>query len=361
MFAEKEHHYTHDPRPPEFYESLYNPDPNTGPHPALQNVVFLLACGYYQGPFSQLEPLFLYRTKYYLGQSLALADRLSDYIEAYTLLSIYYGIKGRHLQAIRNIAAAVAFAFACGLHALRPPEWHPITSSSLLPRTLCRSELRRRIRVWWTIFGLNRLSSALSDVDSDFDDDKIETVWELPPESSNFEEQYRCTVSSLFVRDSSATYVYHDTANAIRSKCAALVDRAARLGFAAPHTSKGDHRFWKKFEVLDQAIRGVTDSLPPASEAPRYEVTTPHVVVQREKVNRVTILPHFLACHARILLHWELAQAGNVKSRDTCLKASWRVVPLVRRAVEQDIGHVFAFLVVRHPYNRLTHASAPRP
>ncbi|KDQ18836.1 hypothetical protein BOTBODRAFT_477224 [Botryobasidium botryosum FD-172 SS1] len=95
MFAEKEHHYTHDPRPPEFYESLYNPDPNTGLHPALRNAVFLLACGYYQGPFAQLEPLFLQRTKYHLGQSLALADRLLDYIEAYTFLTIYHGQKGR--------------------------------------------------------------------------------------------------------------------------------------------------------------------------------------------------------------------------------------------------------------------------
>ncbi|KDQ18837.1 hypothetical protein BOTBODRAFT_477223 [Botryobasidium botryosum FD-172 SS1] len=345
MFAEKEHHYTHDPRPPEFYESLYNPDPNTGLHPALRNAVFLLACGYYQGPFAQLEPLFLQRTKYHLGQSLALADRLLDYVEAYILFTIYHGLKGRYFQGIRNIAAAVAFAFACGLHALRPPEWRPADSSSLLPRTLCRSEIRHRIRVWWIVFSLNRLGNAAYDINSDFDDNKVETVWELPLESNNFEEQHQHTVSSLFVRDTGATYVYHDTANAIRSKCAALIDRAARMGSAAPHTSEGDHRFWKKFEILDQAIRNVADSLPSAFEEPRYEAAARCVTIETENVNRITIVPHIFACHARILLHWELARAGSLKSHTACLEASWKAVPLVRKTVEQDIGHVSPLLL----------------
>ncbi|KDQ18826.1 hypothetical protein BOTBODRAFT_477031 [Botryobasidium botryosum FD-172 SS1] len=233
IFAQKEHHHTHDPRPIEFYDSLYDPDSTSGPHPALRNAVFLLACGYSHGPLSQLEPMLLRRTVYYLEQSLATADRLLDYIEAYTLLSIYQAFKGRFQQSLRNISAAMAFAFACGLHAIRPPEWHPIGSPSLLPRPIHRFEIRRRIRIWWMIFALNRFGSAAVNIDKDYDDGRIETVWELSPEpiggSPSLKETNFSTVSSLFVLGNGAAYVYNDTANAIRSKCAAIIERAARI------------------------------------------------------------------------------------------------------------------------------------
>ncbi|KDQ18835.1 hypothetical protein BOTBODRAFT_28337 [Botryobasidium botryosum FD-172 SS1] len=118
------------------------------------------------------------------------------------------------------------------------------------------------------------------------------------------------------------------------------------MGFAAPQTPEEDHRFWRKFEILDQAVRKVTGSLPSAFAEPRYEAATLHVAVETQKLNRVTIAPHFLAYHARILLHWELAQAGDVKSHDTCIETSRKVVQLVRKVVEQDIGHIIPFLVL---------------
>ncbi|KDQ17115.1 hypothetical protein BOTBODRAFT_225273 [Botryobasidium botryosum FD-172 SS1] len=95
LFAEKEHHHTHDPRPPQFYESFHDPNPDIGPHQALRNVVYLLACEMDGNLWSKLEPVFLRRTTYYLGLSLAQADRLLDYIDAYTLFAMYTVVKGR--------------------------------------------------------------------------------------------------------------------------------------------------------------------------------------------------------------------------------------------------------------------------
>ncbi|KDQ08962.1 hypothetical protein BOTBODRAFT_540507 [Botryobasidium botryosum FD-172 SS1] len=147
IFIRGEHQQTHDPRPPEFYESLYDHSPDTGLHPALRNAIFLWSCTCdHLKRLSRLEPLFLRRTLYYLNESLARADRLLDFIEAHILLAMYYLDRERYIQGVRDIAATMAFAVACGLHALRPPTWHPSNSTSLLPRTQCRVEIQRRVR-----------------------------------------------------------------------------------------------------------------------------------------------------------------------------------------------------------------------
>jgi len=213
------------------------------------------------------------------------------------------------------------FAAACGLHALSPSKWSTSKPPSLLPLPRSRAEIQRRSRVWWTIFTLNRLGSAATNVDSDFDDEKIETTWDLPPESGDLEDAHSRTIS-LFVRDSRATYVYDDTANVIRSKCAALVECAARIGFVAVLTPESDRAFWNQFQTIDQAIQRVTNSLPSIFEEPRYDAGAPHVVSNARMTNQYTIVPHALVCDAVISLHGQLARAGNVVSRDACLRAS---------------------------------------
>jgi len=67
---------------------------------------------------------------------------------------------------------------------------------------------------------------------NDFADENISTMWELPPESENFQAQLG-TVSSLYVCDSKETFVYNNTANVLRSKCVALVERAGHVGVIA--------------------------------------------------------------------------------------------------------------------------------
>ncbi|KDQ14615.1 hypothetical protein BOTBODRAFT_335658 [Botryobasidium botryosum FD-172 SS1] len=338
IFLENEHQQTHDPRPSDFYLSLYDPNPDIGLHPALRNATFLWACSCDPNHLSRLEPLFLRRTIYYSNKSLALADRLLDFIEAQVLLAMYYLNGNRYLQGMRNLAATMAFAVACGLHALRPPTWNPANSVSLLPPTLCRTELKRRIRVWWMIFTLNRLASAAGSVDSDFEDDRIQTLWDLPPELDSTMELHPSTVSSLFLRDSQATYVYNDTANAIRNKCAALVDRAARISATAP----------SKFDLLDEAIRRVASSLPSLFEEPCFETGAPRVELQTNMANKFTTMYYILVCEAAIVLHFPLARTGNAASRDACIKACRSITSVVRQLNEQDHSN-YSYLIITCP------------
>ncbi|KDQ21869.1 hypothetical protein BOTBODRAFT_26276 [Botryobasidium botryosum FD-172 SS1] len=347
LFVEQEHQQSHDPRPAEFYASLHDPNPEAGIHPALRNVIFLVACGYYPGPLTLLEPVFLRRATFHLTQSLANADRLLDYVEAYALLAIYHIYKGRYFQGSRNAAAAIMFAVACGLHAISPPEWYPKNVPSLLPPPDSRTEIRRRVRVWWMIFTLNRLGSSATNVDGDVEDEKIETSWDLPPGSESDNETYSGTVASLFARDSKDTYVFNDTANVIRSKCAALVERSLRLGFIAPLTPESEKVFWEKFEIMDQAIRQVTASLPSIFEEPRYEPDAPHIESRTKLANKYTIVPHFLVCDAALSLHAKLARAGNTNSRNTCLEVARKALPIIRQLLEQNMGcSIFSYLVV---------------
>ncbi|KDQ12579.1 hypothetical protein BOTBODRAFT_412506 [Botryobasidium botryosum FD-172 SS1] len=231
-FVEFEHHHTYDPRPPHFYSSLYDPNPQAGLHPALRNIIFLLACAYRPGPLTALEPVFLRNTMHDLTQSLAQADRLLDYIEAYTLLTVYYVHKDRLHQAVHNGGVAMMFAAACDLHTLRPPKWSG-KPTSLLPPPHSRAEIRRRVRVWWMVYTMNRLGSAVTNAQIDMEDEKILTIWDPPPDSRGYERAPPRSVSSLFIRDSGATSVYDDSANAIRSKCVALAHRAIHLGLGA--------------------------------------------------------------------------------------------------------------------------------
>ncbi|KDQ21560.1 hypothetical protein BOTBODRAFT_206844 [Botryobasidium botryosum FD-172 SS1] len=348
IFAEQEHQHTHDPRPNEFYNSLYDPNPETGLHPALRNAIFLFACGFRPGPLNPLEAVFLRRTICFLRQALARVDRLLDFIEASMFLAFYYAYKGRYTQSVNNIAVTATFAAACGLHAMQSPAWQPANVPLLLPHPFSRDEIKRRIRVWWMIFTTNRLSSSASNIEIDINDEKITTIWELPPESDDLKETSYGTVSSLFIRDSPATYVYGDTANAIRSKCAALVGYAVRLGAMAASTPESNRIFWENFQIIDEAIRRVTNSLPSIFEQPRYEAGAArfNVESQSRDVNRFIIVYHFLACDAVICLHSRLARLGNTASRDACLEASWRVIPAARQ-LHQDTGRVsFSCLTV---------------
>ncbi|KDQ16488.1 hypothetical protein BOTBODRAFT_30819 [Botryobasidium botryosum FD-172 SS1] len=341
-YTQQEHRYTHDLLPSRFYQSLYNPDSTTGPHPALRNIIFLLGCAYVDDRLSALQPVFLRRTTYYLNQSLAHADRLLDWLEAYTLLGFYHLFYKGGLSQGRHIGAtAILFAAACGLHALSPPGWLPSRTASLLSLPSSRDEIRHRVRVWWMVFFANRLASAAGESRANFADEDISTAWELLPESQpgSSAEGLPSTVSSLYIAGSKETYVYGDTANTILCKCVALSERAGYTGVIAAKTPESDEAYWEKFRAADHAIEQVTRSLPSMFEEPRFDSTAPHTVSRASgKTNPFIIFPHILVCDATILLHNRLAQAGNATSRDVCLKAAWRAMPVVRKMLVQEMG-----------------------
>ncbi|KDQ10787.1 hypothetical protein BOTBODRAFT_473616 [Botryobasidium botryosum FD-172 SS1] len=259
---------------------------------------------------------------YYLAQSLARADRLLDYIEAYTLLTAYYVHKDRFHQATHNGGVAMLFAAACGLHTLRPPEWSG--KSSLLPPPRSRTEIRRRVRVWWMVYTLNRFGSATMNTHIDMEDEEILTIWDPPSDSRAPERAPPRSVCSLFIRNSGATSVYDDSANAIRSKCVALVYQAINIGHEAVSAPESNHVFWEQFQTIEQAIHE-----------------------PNEETNHYTSFPHLLVRDAVISLHFKRACAGNATSLDSCLDASREAMLVIRQTLKQNMCiSAFAYTVV---------------
>jgi len=125
----------------------------------------------------------------------------------------------------------------------------------------------------------------------------------------------------------------------LRSKCVALLERAGQVGVVAAKRSKDDVAYWDKFRVTDHVLEQVTRSLPSIYEEPRFDPGAPHIVSRASgKTNPFIIFPHLLVCDAAILLHKGLSRAGNVASRDACLKAAWRAMHVVRKIQEQKMG-----------------------
>ncbi|KDQ05829.1 hypothetical protein BOTBODRAFT_182176 [Botryobasidium botryosum FD-172 SS1] len=339
QFAMQEHRHSHDPLTPAFYASLHNPDPNTGPHPALRNMIFLLGSAYGDGLLNALEPVFLQRVVFHLSQALAQVDRLLDCIEAYTLLGNYYCCRGRQLQGVGNASTNMLLAAACGLHVLCPPHWTTNGTPSLLPPPASWAEVRSRIRVWWMVFVANRLGSAAVITTNDLPDENITTIWELPPAPVDSTMLQLSTVKSLYTPEGPESNVYHDTANVLLCKTVALIERAGQVGVMAATTPKEDVAYWEKFELTEHILDRVTRTLPSIYEEPRFTPDAPHVVLRTTgKTNPYIICPHLFVCDAMILLHKGLARAGNAASRDICLTAVWRAMQVMRKVQEQKMG-----------------------
>ncbi|KDQ07237.1 hypothetical protein BOTBODRAFT_612974 [Botryobasidium botryosum FD-172 SS1] len=205
-----------------------------------------------------------------------------------------------------------------------------------LLQTFDRTELQRRIRVWWMVFTTNRLLSSATNMNGDIEDERIETVWDImmPPESSDL-KTYHSTVSSLFIPDSGDTWVHTDTANVIRSKCIATIGRAARFGLLAV---SNDQTFWDELETVDQAIRQIAASLPSVFEESCHRAEAAQAETQSTDAGRFTVEHHLFICDAAIRLHSRLGCAGNDTSRRVCLEACQKAMPAVRRLVERDLA-----------------------
>ncbi|KAF8319857.1 uncharacterized protein EI90DRAFT_3081670 [Cantharellus anzutake] len=108
------HFYVHIPR--FLHKIRLQPSDAQAVHPALLNAVFLAACNVGGGFMATYETLFLNRTRHFLQQSLAMADRLVDFMWANVLLVSYYIRVGRVVEAHNALASTVRFAVGAGLH-----------------------------------------------------------------------------------------------------------------------------------------------------------------------------------------------------------------------------------------------------
>src|SRR5260221_1437334 len=87
-----------------------------GIHAYMLNARYLAACATTGGYLTKFEPVFLSRTRSALEQSLGFADRLSDFVRASVILTMYYSQAGRVLEGVNTISALVGMALGYGLH-----------------------------------------------------------------------------------------------------------------------------------------------------------------------------------------------------------------------------------------------------
>lgn len=68
-------------------------------HPCLLNAVLLFGCHYSLPEYRIYEPYLLIKVREQMSESLAVVDRLSDFLVAGGLLARWYACKGRELEA----------------------------------------------------------------------------------------------------------------------------------------------------------------------------------------------------------------------------------------------------------------------
>ncbi|KDQ08838.1 hypothetical protein BOTBODRAFT_555615 [Botryobasidium botryosum FD-172 SS1] len=223
-----------------FLDSLELP-PEQGPHPALLNAMYLIACHFSTSrTLSGCETLFLSRVQKHLAQALAHSDRLFDFILAAGLLSRYYSFKGRLLEAHSTGVTVTRFALGCGLHKIKTREWKKVAQESEKTRTQGRAllipqpkdsvELGERINAFWMLYINDRIISIGTGLPNAISDDDIETVWPAPMEafeSHTASDTEAGTIRSLYTPAFRASTACLESLEALRAMGVALVDRAS--------------------------------------------------------------------------------------------------------------------------------------
>ncbi|KAG8952019.1 hypothetical protein FRC04_005352 [Tulasnella sp. 424] len=177
------------------------------PHPCLLNAVYLLACyfttldhrpAYWLG---EHEAVFLSRAQIALMDSLALSDRLMDFIQASSMVAAYLVHRGRYLEGYHVHCGTARFALSCGMDRINK---HDVSSFArepgpsytqqlvLLPEPEDTIELGDRLLSFWHIYWHDKVFSVvLGFLPALPHDDTIDSVF--PREL----EEYESVESSL--------------------------------------------------------------------------------------------------------------------------------------------------------------------
>lgn len=126
-----------------------------GPHPALLNAVYLLACHFERSSFcSKLEPLFLARAMHQITAALDCKDRLVDIVQASCLVAIYFYLNYQISEGYRQAFSAVRLAIALGLHQI---------NLSAIPAHIWGDpkEQGQKIHAFWQTYMVDRYWSAV--------------------------------------------------------------------------------------------------------------------------------------------------------------------------------------------------------
>jgi Fungal specific transcription factor domain len=136
-------------------------------HPSLVNAVSLVACHFASAigdtRYEEYERYFLKKTREELETSLTVADRLTDFVYATTLLVWYYFVRGQIAEAQFHVFGLACFLGACRMNAIDPNAYD---FTLILPPTTDDVELEERVTLFWSVFILDRYSSLLCNTPS---------------------------------------------------------------------------------------------------------------------------------------------------------------------------------------------------
>lgn len=134
-------------------------------HPALLNAMYLGACSVNGHPLERFKSHFLERTRFYMHQSLACADRLTHFLWASVILGAFLVREYRLAEAYAVVSACARFAIACGLETCGSNNASTVASTShsisLLDPPSNEEDEGERTRLANAIFMMDRLIAHL--------------------------------------------------------------------------------------------------------------------------------------------------------------------------------------------------------
>ncbi|KDQ18711.1 hypothetical protein BOTBODRAFT_171495 [Botryobasidium botryosum FD-172 SS1] len=336
---------------PRFLNSLDLPY-GQGPHPALLNVMYLLAC-HFSPSLSRHEPVFLRRVQEALSRSLQEGDRLSDFVLTSSLLSRYFAAKARMLEAHLMASTAMRFAMACGLHQISSRVWEPAEATglivsipsgtlSLVPSTSMDAhtwllppprdtiELGERINIFWCAFVVDRAVCIGGRLPFSIRDEEISTVWPMPI------EQFVTVYALDMYLEEDPFSNWQENPDGMRLKGLALLSRAS----SSLDGLESDDERNDAFDMVDRAITKYAGSLPPVPPLAANRGARDETV--HNPFDSSTAFIYTVAYAATIALHRARADT-HPGSRLACLLAAGKAVEVIRwlDGVELNSYHAF--------------------
>ncbi|KAG8911290.1 hypothetical protein FRC01_005795 [Tulasnella sp. 417] len=256
------------------------------PHPCLLNAIYLLACyfttldhrpAYWLG---EHEAVFLSRAQLALMDSLAMSDRLMDFIQASSLVAAYLMHRGRYLEGYHVHCGTARFALSCGMdriskHDVSSLDRDPAPSYFQQPMLLSEpedaTELGDRLLAFWHIYWHDKVFSILLGfLPALPHDDTIDSVFPREVEEYETGNVYLSrneTISSFLARQEDEALIFQsnrrDSLFTTQLKAVTLMDQANRLTQKLRSRQIGLEEAAKTRKELHNITDNFLSSLPP--------------------------------------------------------------------------------------------------
>ncbi|KAG8951600.1 hypothetical protein FRC04_005887 [Tulasnella sp. 424] len=283
-----------------FETRMASNDPATRPHPCYLNGIYLMACYFTSldlapSPYlGEHEGLFLGRAQKALTESLAMSDRLMDFVRGSSLVTIYFLMRGRYLEGYHVHCGTARFALSCGLHRINSNELSEIGDDHsasnigyLLSPPETEVELGDRLNAFWQIYWCDKLLSTLMGFVAALpgqaeQPDGVSSVFprDIGYYMGNHRSSRSDTIPDLLMARSTpnvTTQQHKDSSFAMVLKALTLLEQANRLGHI--HRSKPSDSNIASLKELHMATDRFAATIPvvsaPAEDAEESSASDP--------------------------------------------------------------------------------------